>query len=501
MSRRKKVQSVYEFFVDGFCLILSSVSSMLLFGGILGRLLDYNINDWASYAALLFVSYVVVFSCLSSPINIKKRSRTDEFLSVLKNSTLTLIILSSLLLVSKNPIIDSRYLFLGIYLFDVFYDSLARFFLKRIMIKSIQNGKNAKLVAVYTTGDRAEKFVESLSYDWTRKITAIAIGEARYDNGQYVFSKEIEKEIDGSSVKVKERVENATEVNSIPVCANKENFLDMVKSSTFDEVFINIPKSQEDTFDDMVEELESMGLTVHINIPVLEKIIDESKYNNFDCGVKGGCPIATLKASVQDSNMLGLKRTIDVIGGIIGLIISIPIIAIVAVPLLIESKGPLFFKQERVGLNGRVFKIYKLRSMYADAEKRKAEVENNNKMNGLMFKVENDPRITKVGRFIRKTSIDELPQFINVIKGEMSLIGTRPPTVDEFEKYESYHKRRLSMRPGITGMWQISGRSTITDFEEVVKLDLEYIDNWSIALDIMIIFRTITVVLKRKGAE
>ena len=139
--------------------------------------------------------------------------------------------------------------------------------------------------------------------------------------------------------------------------------------------------------------------------------------------------------------------------------------------------------------------------MYTDAEKRKAELMASNEMNGFMFKMDNDPRITKVGKFIRKTSIDELPQFWNVLKGDMSLVGTRPPTIDEFDKYESHHKRRLSMRPGITGMWQVSGRSDIQNFEEVVQLDCEYIDNWSPLLDIKILFKTVWVVLKGSGAE
>ncbi len=139
--------------------------------------------------------------------------------------------------------------------------------------------------------------------------------------------------------------------------------------------------------------------------------------------------------------------------------------------------------------------------MYVDAEERKAALMAQNKMNGLMFKMDEDPRITKVGKFIRKYSIDELPQFINVLKGDMSLIGTRPPTVDEFEHYESRHKRRLSMRPGITGMWQVSGRSDINDFEKVVELDCQYIDNWSPMLDLKIFFKTIYVVLTHKGAE
>ncbi len=160
-----------------------------------------------------------------------------------------------------------------------------------------------------------------------------------------------------------------------------------------------------------------------------------------------------------------------------------------------------FFKQDRVGKNGRVFKMYKLRSMYNDAEKRKAELMKSNQMQGLMFKIDNDPRITKVGKFIRKTSIDELPQFFNVLKGDMSLVGTRPPTVDEFEQYENHHKRRLSMRPGITGMWQTSGRSNIKNFEEIVELDLQYIDNWSFGLDIKLLLKTVLVVLRKDGAE
>lgn len=139
--------------------------------------------------------------------------------------------------------------------------------------------------------------------------------------------------------------------------------------------------------------------------------------------------------------------------------------------------------------------------MYVDAEERKKELLAKNEMNGYMFKMDNDPRITKVGRFIRRTSIDELPQFWNVLKGDMSLVGTRPPTLDEFSKYESHHKRRLSMRPGITGMWQVSGRSKINNFEDVVKLDCEYIDNWSAWLDLKIMFKTVGVVLRGIGAE
>jgi lipopolysaccharide/colanic/teichoic acid biosynthesis glycosyltransferase len=173
----------------------------------------------------------------------------------------------------------------------------------------------------------------------------------------------------------------------------------------------------------------------------------------------------------------------------------------VAVAIKADSIGPVFFSQTRIGKNGRRFKIWKFRSMYVDAEKRKKELESQNEVKGLMFKMENDPRITKVGHFIRRTSIDETPQFLNILVGDMSLVGTRPPTEDEFEQYNGYYRRRMSITPGLTGMWQVSGRSDIQDFDEIVKLDLEYIDNWSILLDIKILFKTVLAVLGRKGSK
>ena len=176
-------------------------------------------------------------------------------------------------------------------------------------------------------------------------------------------------------------------------------------------------------------------------------------------------------------NYVKVKRGVDFICSCFGAIILSPIFLLLIIAVKLDSRGPVFFKQKRVGRNGRYFYIYKFRSMYMDAEERKKELMEKNEMKGLMFKMKDDPRVTRVGKFIRATSIDELPQFFNVLKGDMSLVGTRPPTVDEFQQYKGYHKRRLSIKPGITGMWQVSGRSDIEDFEEVVRLDLKYIDN------------------------
>jgi len=166
-----------------------------------------------------------------------------------------------------------------------------------------------------------------------------------------------------------------------------------------------------------------------------------------------------------------------------------------------KDPGAILFTQTRVGKNGRLFKLYKFRSMYLDAEKKKAQLLQQNKMTGCMFKIDNDPRILPgIGSFIRKTSIDELPQFFCVLKGDMSLVGTRPPLVTEVKDYEYRHKKRLATKPGITGMWQVSGRSEITDFEKIVELDSQYISNWSIGLDIKLLFKTIAVVLGGKGS-
>ena len=195
------------------------------------------------------------------------------------------------------------------------------------------------------------------------------------------------------------------------------------------------------------------------------------------------------------------KRWLDFFLALAGLICLSWLMLGLCIAIKLDSKGPVFFAQKRVGKNGRYFYLYKFRSMTTDAEERKKELMAQNEMDGPMFKVENDPRVTKVGAFLRKTSLDELPQFYNILIGNMSLVGTRPPTVDEFKQYDLYYRRRLSIKPGLTGLWQVSGRSNITDFQDVLKLDLEYIDNWSLSSDIRILLMTVWVVVMKRGAR
>lgn len=271
---------------------------------------------------------------------------------------------------------------------------------------------------------------------------------------------------------------------------------DILKNNPVDQVIFTLPTGYAGKIGQYVKLCEEMGITVKMVVDLYDLKIAKTYMAYI-----GTLPVITFHSVNVNSFELAMKRLMDIIGSVIGLAIT-GIASIFVVPAIkLTSPGPAIFTQERVGLNGRIFKIYKFRTMYVDAEERKKELMKQNEVNGgLMFKIKSDPRVTKVGKFLRKTSIDELPQFINVLKGDMSLVGTRPPTVDEVRRYENYHRRRISFRPGLTGMWQVNGRSNITDFEEVVKLDTRYIDEWSLWLDIKIIIKTILVVLKRKDA-
>ena len=281
-------------------------------------------------------------------------------------------------------------------------------------------------------------------------------------------------------------------IDDIPVVANADTMYEYVKEHIVDEVFIG---SGDEKLGEITERFLAMGVMVHISINrIIPKVPNATidKINDFT--------VVTTSISFMSFKQKFIKRLMDIIISIPGMIITGILFIILGPIIYIQSPGPVFFKQVRVGKNGRRFKIYKFRSMYMDAEERKKELMEQNKMQGLMFKMDDDPRITPIGKFIRKTSLDEFPQFINIFKGDMSLVGTRPPTVDEVEKYAAHHKSRLAIKPGLTGLWQVSGRSDITDFEEVVRLDNEYIRNFSLSFDLKIILKTVGVVFKREGS-
>lgn len=298
------------------------------------------------------------------------------------------------------------------------------------------------------------------------------------------------------------------EISDVPIVCDAKDAPDYVCEKWVDEVLIISPKTREYP-KKLIDKLEETGVVVHVNIPYISS---ENGKKQFVEDI-GGYTVLTTAFNYASPKQLLVKRIMDICAGIVGCVLTAIIFIFVAPIIYINSPGPIFYTQERIGRNGKPFKMYKFRSMYLDADERKAELMKENKIkDGRMFKMDFDPRIignkilpdgtkkTGIGEFIRKTSLDEFPQFYNVLKGDMSLVGTRPPLESEVNLYELHHHARLAVKPGITGMWQMSGRSNITDFEEVVKLDKEYINNWSIGLDIKIIFKTILVVFKKEGS-
>lgn len=343
---------------------------------------------------------------------------------------------------------------------------LAKTFLRNI----VERSSYRKKLLVVTTSEEAEPLLQKSKneVEFNYEISALAI---------------LDKDMVGQ------------EISGIPVTANAETLYDDARLAVVDSVLISL-EPDHPQFKETVNLFHVMGVEVNISLADYNLGIPNQQI------VKMG-DLTVLSGNVKNEaigDMLA-KRELDIVGGIVGLILTGIFMIFVGPAIMIESPGPIFFSQTRIGKNGRRFKIYKFRSMYMDAEERKKELMEQNKMSGLMFKMDDDPRITKVGKFIRKTSIDEFPQFWNVLKGDMSLVGTRPPTEDEFKQYKARYKKRLSMKPGITGLWQVSGRSSITDFEDVVKLDVQYIENWSFGMDLKILIQTVLVVLKHDGAQ
>jgi exopolysaccharide biosynthesis polyprenyl glycosylphosphotransferase len=240
----------------------------------------------------------------------------------------------------------------------------------------------------------------------------------------------------------------------------------------------------------IIAEAEQIGTTVHIiQEDFLEGFKNKKTFDNS---------FITHQTTPTKYISLKMKEAFDILFSAFVLVITSPIMLIIIILIKCTDKGPVFFKQERVGQNGRRFVCFKFRSMILNAESMVEELQHQNESDGPTFKIENDPRITKIGKFLRKTSLDEFPQFFNVIKGEMSVVGPRPPLLSEVKQYEKYQLRRLSMKPGITCIWQVSGRNSIS-FKEWMQMDLDYIDNWSVWLDMKIILKTITVVFKANG--
>lgn len=469
-ENKKTFESILVLIVDLCSLIISMGLAFWLRYGIFYGRFEHGDQIWLLVFAVAL--YGLMFVLMDFSHHFFRRGMFDELVSVVKSEVIFSAVLILALFVMHRSADLSRLVFGYQIVINTVVMYAARVIFKQYMVKVYRNSRHSNRLLVVTSSDQAENVLENLKEynEWNRTIAGLVLTDAA----------------------------QVSEINEIPVVAHSEDFLNYVIRNDVDEVFIIDDKMMRTPLmDEWVRELEQMGIIVDVNIDAFDLSISGKKTLNR----VGKYAVVSFARNLFSTRQMIAKRALDIVGSLVGMVILGIATIFVAPAIKLDSPGPVFFGQTRVGKNGRKFTFYKFRSMYKDAEARKKELMASNEVKGLMFKMEDDPRITKVGKFIRKTSIDELPQFWNVLRGDMSLVGTRPPTVDEFEHYEAKHKCRLSMTPGLTGLWQISGRSDIKDFDEVVRLDMQYIDNWSILKDIKILILTVKVVLTGRGSR
>ncbi len=421
---------------------------------------------YSQMALLLGTADICVAFFTDSYHGILRRGYLVEFQSILKHNTYILVILLVYLFFAKRSATYSRTVLFLMWAFACAIMMLVRSLWKYFLRESKKSSQKLLLIT-------ESVFAETLVREFR--------GEAY-----------MEYELVG--VAVTDRDMRGQEIAGATVVACREDFSVYIKEHVVDQVFLSVPEGEPE-LEKWVNQLIDMGLAVHVSLARFTAQMAHASVEEFG----GHVVLSAGMKSVTYGEML-LKRVMDICGALVGLALTGVIFVIFAPIIYIQSPGRIFFVQERVGKNGRIFKIYKFRSMYPDAEKRKEELIGRNKMKGQMFKIDDDPRIIPVGRFMRRMSLDEFPQFLNVLKGEMSLVGTRPPTVEEYRQYGLEHKKRLAAKPGITGMWQTSGRSKIVDFDEVVALDARYISEWSLWLDVKLLCKTVILVAEGNGA-
>lgn len=453
---------------DLICLQVAFVAAYMVRHGV-G--IPYTRSIYLNEALVLIFIQVILVFLTENFKSVLKRGYYKEFVATAKQAALvTLASTFYLFLVQEGQ----GYSRMSLLLTGGFYFLLS--YVVRLLWKKFLLGGSKKFITprsllVLTDLAHAEETVKNmLAYDYFGfQLSGLAI---------------IDRSMIGESI------------DGIKVVADKDSIIEYVCREWVDQVLVNL--TSDELAHQVARACSAMGVTVHRCLVDLGDL--EGRRQRVER--LGNYSVLTTSVNMVTPKQLFYKRTLDIIGAFVGCLLTGILFLFVAPIICIKSPGPVFFSQVRVGRGGKKFKMYKFRSMYMDAEERKKELMASNQVeDGMMFKMKDDPRIIKgIGHFIRKYSIDEFPQFFNVLKGDMSLVGTRPPTVDEWEKYALHHRVRLAIKPGITGLWQVSGRSGITDFEEVVKLDAKYIDEWSIGMDIKILLKTVGSVLGSNGA-
>ena len=465
------------FLIDEIALQLALFFSLL----IVQNKISYFVPQYRGLAVVYALVDFVLMIMFNTMHKVLRRSYFDEFLQTLEQCMLVFSLSTAYIFAWQASAAYSRQVLFLTLNFHIIIGYFTRIFWKYIIkqYKVFSGTKGTMLVVLHkaTATETIKRLIENSSGGY--KIIGAILNE-------HTEKKEIE---------------------GIPIVSELENASDYIVKEWVDAVYIDSAPTDIRVIK-LMQNCNIMGITVHYHVITIGKEGSKSFIEKI-----AGTTVLTSTINYATPAQSWIKRFIDIVGGVIGSIIALFIIAWAAPKIKKLSPGPILYTQERIGRNGKRFKMYKIRSMYMDADDKKNELMKQNRVkDSMMFKLDWDPRIigneilpdgtkkTGIGEYIRKKSLDEFPQFFNVLMSQMSMVGTRPPTVDEWERYKFHHRARMACKPGITGLWQISGRSEITDFEEVVKLDTQYIVDWSISLDIKILFKTIIVVLKGKGA-
>ncbi len=443
-------------------------------------------NPWESDLYLLVMITVILahvcFALFGSEYQgILRRGYLEEVRPVVQHMVLVLAVLLFCIFFTKAYSFLSRMVIVYFTIFSVMFLTLERDLWKFFLRRHQKNNQRQMLLVSDERGVRRILRIMSdlKSADFT--IAGLVLDEDEVNFTTY-----------------------PDQIWNFPVVATTDDLLEYLIRHPVDEILFAFP-SKGEISSSLIEQCSLSGITVHTEMMPMTELGKDKYIENI-----ADIPVVTSYIRMVTPAQMMLKRLMDIAGSLVGLLITGILFLFVAPMIYFTDKGPIFFGQERVGKNGKIFKMYKFRSMYQDADERKQALIEKYGLDPLHFKMDDDPRILGsgpdgkkhgVGYFIRKTSIDEFPQFWNVLKGEMSLVGTRPTTLDEYQQYEIHHRARLAIKPGITGLWQTSGRSDIEDFEEVVKLDVEYMQNWSIWEDMKILIKTVGVVLTGKGSK
>jgi len=409
---------------------------------------------------------------LMSIDDVYKNFRTKIFIEILwrlfRTGIVSILVLGSVVFLLKMKL-TSR-LYVGIFAATgIVFLGVEKAIWRWFLDYTFRQGYNLVNLLIVGTGRRAQEFVKVVKAHANWGLNIVGLVD---DDPKLLGKKVIDYDVIGR-------------ISDIPR---------ILRKYVIDRVIFVIPRMWLNRIEDAIYHCEREGIITAVSVDLFKPKLAQLRQSDF-----AGIPLIIFQTSVAKEWQLFIKRGFDIIVSLLAILLLIPLFLFTAIGVKITSAGPIFFRQVRCGLNGRKFTLYKFRSMYVGAEMRKRELERQNEMRGPVFKMKRDPRVTRFGRFMRRFSIDELPQLFNVLKGDMSLVGPRPPIPTEVEMYETWQRRRLSMKPGLTCIWQVSGRSRI-DFEQWMEMDLQYIDNFSLWLDSKILIRTLFVVLIGYGA-